>query len=227
MIAITPAMIGPGIEEEYGDARAAIDDMRVALGPQRLTNNTPEGRVLLNSAWVEQEIIARRLPIPVDPSFVSTIFYLVGSNELAGYAGFQEAIERLWLVLKGYGLIKPRHLPVLVAMIDDFLADAQSLHGELSDDDRALLADLGSHAEALRAGHVLDSPSTTNSFSARSSETLDRRIPQGYGRLRSISAALLRGWRPPPARKPPLAAPVPGLPATAPPLPSDMDDRIN
>jgi hypothetical protein len=70
MIPSTPAIMGPGIEEEYADALVAIDDMRTALGSQRLTNDTPEGRVLLNIQWVEQEIRAQRLPIPVDDSFV-------------------------------------------------------------------------------------------------------------------------------------------------------------
>lgn len=44
---------------------------------------------------------ARRLPIPVDESFVATIYYLVGSNELGHVPGFEEALGRLWLVLKG------------------------------------------------------------------------------------------------------------------------------
>lgn len=53
MIEITPEIIGPGIEEEYADAREAIDDLRVALGPQPLTNHTSEGRVLLNVMWIK------------------------------------------------------------------------------------------------------------------------------------------------------------------------------
>ena len=42
----------PGIEEEYGDALAAIADLRRALGERPLTNDTPDGRVLLEVAWV-------------------------------------------------------------------------------------------------------------------------------------------------------------------------------
>lgn len=61
-----------GIEEEYGDALAAI----------------------------------------YDESFVGTTFHLVGSNELGHVPGFQEALGRLWLVLKGCGLMKTRHVPV-------------------------------------------------------------------------------------------------------------------
>jgi len=95
MIPVTPDIIGPGIEEEYADALAAIDDIGLALGQQDLTSNTPEAAVLRNVLWVEQEIEARRLPVPVNASFVGTIVYLVGSNELAGAPGFQEALGRL------------------------------------------------------------------------------------------------------------------------------------
>ena len=47
MIEITPAIMGPGIEEEYADALAAIADLRRALGDRQPTNDTPDGRVLL------------------------------------------------------------------------------------------------------------------------------------------------------------------------------------
>lgn len=221
MIEITPDIIGPGIEEEYADALAAIDDIALALGEQQLTNDTPEGRVLLNIQWVEQEIDAGRLPIPVDASFVGTIFYLVGSNELAGVPGFQKALGRLWLVLKGYGLIKPRHVPVLIAMVDDYVAEA-AVCPDLSPDDIALIADLRAEADRLRQGGALRRAEPGEpSYSARSSDALDDCLAKGYSRLASISASLLEGWRPRPARKPPLAAPVPGLPPEAPILPED------
>ncbi|HEX8412821.1 MAG TPA: hypothetical protein VF637_02925 [Sphingomicrobium sp.] len=47
MIEITPSIMGPGIDEEYVDALAAIADLRRALDEQPLTNDTPDGRVLL------------------------------------------------------------------------------------------------------------------------------------------------------------------------------------
>jgi len=222
MIPVTSDIIGPGIEEEYADALAAIDDIGLALGQQQLTNDTPEGRVLLNVLWVEQEIDARRLPIPVDPSFVGTIFYLVGSNELAGVPGFQEALGRLWLVLKGYGLIKPRHVPLLVSMIDDWIADAERCSDPQSED-RRLIADLRIEADRLRqGGEVRSRGSDERSYGARISDALDEQMDKGYLRLSAISASLLEGWRPRPARKPPLPAPLPGLPPEAPMLPEGV-----
>ena len=105
MIEITPTIMGPGIEEEYAHALAAIAGLRLALGARPLTNDTPDGRVLLEVAWVEQEIKRQRLPIPVDASYAGTIYYLVGSNELLSLpggvpdaAGIKDALGRLYRV---------------------------------------------------------------------------------------------------------------------------------
>ena len=225
MIEITPAIVGPGIEEEYADALAAIDAMSAALGQQELTNDTPEGRVLLNAMWVEQEIEAQRLPIPVDESYVRTIYYLVGSNELAAYPGFQVALGKLWLVLRGYGLIKPRHVPLLISMMDDYLADATPCATDPGD--AALLARIRADAKRLRAGGALPEkrmsgpPAGDPSYFGKSSDALDACVPRGYYRLQDISASMFDAWRPLPARKPPLPAPRAGLPPQAAFLPGD------
>ena len=206
MIETTPAILGPGIDEEYDDALAAIDDMRVALGDVPLTNATPDGRVLLNAAWVKKEILARRLPIPVDESYVGAIFHLVGSNELGHVPGFQEALGRLWLVLKGYGLMKPRHVPVLIAMIFDFVTDADRL-GRSDEGALRLLTDMRAQADDLRAGGAwpVDRPPDKR-FTVQATPLLRDRLPQCQNRLRAIQAPLFEGWRPSPARKPALAA---------------------
>ena len=53
MIEITPGMIGPGSEEEYGDALIAIADSPCALSRRLLTNDAPDERVLLEAHWIE------------------------------------------------------------------------------------------------------------------------------------------------------------------------------
>jgi hypothetical protein len=220
MIDVTPDILGPGIDEEYADALDAIRDIRAALGKHRLTNDTPEGRLLLNVAWVEQEILARRLPIPVHRSFVETIFHLVGSNELGGVAGFQPALSRLWLVLKGYGLIKPRHFPVLLAMIGEFLADAGRCSGH-DEDALHLLGRLREYGDFLaREGQLPPRLPPEKQFAAFS-DVLKSCPERAFSRLDSIDASLFEAWRPKAARKPALAAPVPGLPAEAPLMPPD------
>ena len=227
MIEITSDKNGPGIEEEYADALAAIDGMRRALGSVRLTNSTPEGRVLLNAAWVEQQIHARRLPIPPDESFVATIFYLVGSYELDHVPGFQQALGRLWLVLKGYGLMKARHVPVLAAMIDDFIAEADRCPTTLDAPADALLADMRAEGQRLRQGG--DWPrrrGPQDQFSVQVTPALRACVERCSGRATEIETSLFEGWRPRPARKPQLSAPVPGLPPTAPRLTPEIEAQL-
>ena len=43
MIAITPEIIGPGIEEEYADAMERIEVLLRILEPFPCSNDTPEG----------------------------------------------------------------------------------------------------------------------------------------------------------------------------------------
>ena len=223
VIAITPEIAGPGIEEEYADARAAINGICVALGEQRRTNDTPEGRLLLNIEWLDQQIATGKLSVPVNQSFVATIFHLVGSHELAGYPGLQPALGRLWLVLKGYGLMKRRHVPVLIDMIDDFIFAAESAKGHLPAADAALLDDMRAQADDLRrgGGWPKEGP-PERGYYAIASEALGDAVDKGFVQLREIDASLFEGWRPRLARKPPLAAPTPDLPPVAPLLPEGM-----
>lgn len=217
MIEVTPAVIGLGIEEEYADALAAIDDLRASLDNRPLTNNTPDGRLLLEIAWVEQEILAQRLPIPVE---AHTVFYLVGSGELNPIPGVRAPLHRLYLVLKGIGLIKPRHVPLLLSMIDDLYADAQAIWSELPVQEREVMDDLYARGSALR--HQGEWP-TANPLQRRQTgldnPVLERHVPDFNNRMTDITASLFEHWRPYAAKKPPLDPPHPGLPRSAPPEP--------
>ena len=232
MIDITPAIMGPGIEEEYADALTAIADLRRALGERPLTNDTPDGRVLLEVAWVEQEIKRRQLPIPVDRSYAGTIYYLVGSGELVHVPGvlhpdaIEDPLGRLWLVLKGYGLMKPRHVPVLIAMIDDLCADADKVHDRLNAEEREVIDDIRAQGEILKRGEWPPYRRPQDRFFRYEAPNLNA-LGLNYGnRAAGIAASLFEGWRPYPAKKPALAAPVPDLPGKAPPLPAELEGRL-
>ncbi|MCC2975507.1 hypothetical protein LK533_02315 [Sphingomonas sp. PL-96] len=216
MIEITPAILGPGIEEEYADAMAAIRDLRTALGERRLTNDTPDGRLLLEIAWLEQEIGRGRLPIPVG---ANTVFYLVGSGELNHIPGVQESLGRLYVVLKGIGLIKPRHIPVLVSMIDALYADAHAIWVEVPAGEQEVMEDLRARGDALRREHWPSADPLARRYNGLANPVLNERVANFSNRIAGIRAALFRDWRPSAAKKPPLDPPKPGLPREAPPEP--------
>ncbi len=218
--------MGPGIEEEYADALAAIAEMRTALGSRRLTNDTPEGRLLLNINWVEQEIGTRRLPVPPDRSYIHTILYLVGSEELSSVEGLKNALAKLYLVLTGVGLMKQRHVPVLIAMMDDLLAETAKC-SSVSSAERARMDEMASLADDLRRGGGWPKPRRPQDyFSTPVSLDLEACVSNFANRARAIDSALFASWRPRPARKPALAAPVPGLPERAPPSPPELEGKL-
>lgn len=206
-----------GIAEEYADALAAICALEKALAGRVPTNDTPDGRLLLTLAWLKQEIVAQRLPIPVE---ARTVFYLVGSGELNPIPGVKAPLHRLYLVLTGIGLIKPRHVPLLLSMIDDFYTDAQAIWSELPMEEREVMDDLHARGAALRLkaewpmGNPLQRRQT-----GLANPVLERHIPDFNNRMTDITASLFEQWRPYAAKKPPLDPPHPGLPRNAPPEP--------
>jgi hypothetical protein len=233
MIEITPAIMGPGIEEEYADALTAIADLRRALGERPLTNDTPDGRVTLEVAWLEQEIKRQRLPIPVDASYVGTIYYLVGSNELLSLpggvpdaTGVEDALGRLYLVLRGEGLIKQRHVPVLISMIEDLCADADTVRDRLDAEEREVIDDIRAQGQLLKGGEWPPYRPPQEQFFRYEVPNLNALGLNFGNRAAGIAASLFERWRPYPAKKPPLAAPVPGLPPKAPPLPAELVGRL-
>ena len=232
MIEITPAIMGPGIEEEYVDALAAIADLRRALGERPLTNDTPDGRVLLEVAWVEQEIKRQRLPIPVDRSYAGTIYYLVGSGELVHVPGVldpdgvEDPLGRLWLVLKGYGLLKPRHVPVLIAMIEDLCRDADKVRDQLNAEEREVIDDIRAQGALLKRGEWPPYRRPQDRFFRYEAPNLNNLGLDFGNRSAGISASLFESWRPYPARKPPLPAPAQGLAERAPPLPAELEGKL-
>lgn len=210
------------LAEEYADALSAIAALETALAGRTATNNTPDGRLLLTLAWLRQEIAAQRLPIPVDRSYVSTVYYLVGSGEVDHIPGVKQPLGELYVVLKGFGLVKERHRAGLIALIDGLLADTDRCDAVTSAE-AAALTEFRDIAGILRAGNwpawrgPADYP-----FSGVDSDGLEASIPDFFERYSEIEDAVFERIRPSPLRKPPLPAPVPGLPPVAPSLPDAL-----
>jgi hypothetical protein len=224
MIEITPAIIGPGIEEEYQDALDAIEAIRNALGPTTLTNDRPDGRLLLNVMVIEQEIKAGRLPIPLDRSYTGTTDALVGHGDLDHVPGFELPLAKLYTILHGIGLFKERHRAVLLSMIDDFVHDAHQYYDTITQPERDLIDRFAAIRQDIAAGLT---PPIGKEYGLQGQQwpnrdELKRQVPDFLKRLFRISEVLDAAYRPLLARNGPLQPPVPGFATPAPVLPQGM-----
>jgi len=227
MIAITPEIIGPGIEEEYADASARIDVLLDAFAAYPASNDTAHGRMVYQLRWLRQQIGAGRLPIPVNKSWIGTLSYLVGSGEVDDTPEIAQALGELLRILKGPGLLKPRHIPVIVSMIEDFVAAIHRYGDPLTATEATLAADLQAAAAGLRAGTIvppLEAPRTRHPLrkALMDAQRLRKLFPQHpdkrdfFTYAHFLELPLFEGWRPYVAKKPPLPAPNPGLAPEAP-----------
>ena len=210
MIAITPEIIGPGIEEEYADAMERIEVLLRILEPFPCSNDTPEGRLHYQMLWMRQEIEAGRLPIPLDRKYYGTLSYLIGHCTVDYLPGIVTPMEDLATVIDGTGLIKPRHYPVVIALIDDLL-DRIGNPPELNEAELRLIDDLRNIRSGLAENRCKiplirkENPSLYRN----SLYTTLKKDPAFMDYFFVISEAILSSWRPKICRKGPLAPPNP------------------
>lgn len=210
MIAITREMIGPGIDEEYTDALERIERIEAALKGVAPSNDTREGRMVYQVKWLRQEITARRLPIPLDHKYWGTLGYLVAEGSL-DHLGIEKPMGELATILSGTGLLKPRHYPVVVAMIEDLL-DLMRQAPQLNVEEQQLINELRAMRGAIVSGHQL--PLHKSNYPAWKAFKDARHLEQlpGYLQQRlNLSACLFEDWRPGPCLKGPLPAPNSGM----------------
>ena len=210
MIAITPEIIGPGIEEEYADAMERIEVLLRILEPFPCSNDTPEGRLHYQVLWFRQEIEAGRLPIPLDRKYYGTLAYLVGSCTLNYLPGIATPMGNLTSIFDGTGMIKPRHYPVVISLIDDLLARIAN-PPELNEAELRLIDDLHN----IRAGlaeiryKIPLSRAEYPSLYRTSQYITLKKDPSFLRSVFTIGEAVLSSWRPTICRKGPLAPPNP------------------
>lgn len=125
----------------------------------------------------------------------------------------------LYIVLRGIGLVKERHRAGLIALIDELLADARRC-AQVTSAEYAALTEYREIADTLRSGQwpAMRDPADYP-FSGVDSEQLKTCIPHFFRRYVEIENAVFERMRPASFRKPPLHAPIPGLPPVAPSLP--------
>jgi hypothetical protein len=232
MIPITPDIVGPGIEEEYADAMERITFLLDAFEEYPPANDNFYGRIVYQLLWLRQEIEAQRLPIPVDRSYIGTLTYLVGSGDVNKTQEIRLRLGELTRILQGPGLIKPRHYPVVVAQIEDFLALVikHVPSATLLPVERDALEQFAAIAGKLLRGEI-ELPVSKQDYPAWLDPTRlvhfnNPHLPNGGNERRHVALPVFGGWRPYPAEKPLLPAPNPGLDPRAPDM-TLMRDLIN
>jgi hypothetical protein len=206
MIPITPEIIGPGIEEDYRDALIRINQLLEILKGYPNDNDTDEGRNKLELYWLRQEIVAGRLPLPVPRSLWATLAYTIGDGSLDRLPGFEKASSELKATFL-YGLVKPRHYPVVMEMIDEVLDLVHKPGNQML---MALHRELINLKVKLSLSQI-DLPVSRKDWPAIAK--MSGMSELGYGeekqKLMNLSFTLILGWRPDPCSKGPLAAPNP------------------
>jgi hypothetical protein len=166
--------------------------------------------MVYQTKWLRQEIRARRLPIPLDEKYWGTLGYLVAEGSL-NYLGIEKPMGELATILSGTGMLKRRHYPVVVAMLDDLLElTKQAPHLDAAD--RQMIEETRAMRRAISSGQPL--PLDKAGYPAwrafLSAQNLQK-IP-GYRQQRfNLAASLFEEWRPGPCLKGPLPAPNPGM----------------
>jgi hypothetical protein len=119
----------------------------------------------------------------------------------------------LTMILGGEGLLKPRHYPVVVAMIDDFLAYVQPHATNLDPIEQKLLDESREIRRELAAGRIYLPLDKSNYPGWKGSTGTNHRhqIPNFSNRRRALVMSLFDGYRPGAARKDPMPAPNPGM----------------
>jgi hypothetical protein len=160
VIEITQEMIGPAdpvasIEEEYAQALPRVRFLLEAFRGHDPSNNTAHGRMVYQLRWLERELVARRVPIPLDRRWIATLCYLVGSGEVDDSKEIADAMGDLTLILEGPGLLKPRHTPVVLSMLEDLIAAMHRYGDPLLLSEQELVEELSAVAAGVRAGAII------------------------------------------------------------------------
>ncbi len=221
MIPITPEIMGPGIEEDYQDALLRIEKLLALLKDADYSNDTPDGRTKWELYWLRQEITAGRLPLPVQDGWISTITYTHANGDLNHLPGFRQICEDLIVVLEE-GLVKPRHTPVVIEMIDEVLPRIDQIGQtpainltdpylqELLPDPLMAIKQELLQLKLLLMQNLIELPVIKKGWPAIAKMSVLGGLDDATDQmLMTLGYTLKSGWRPAACRKGPLAPPNP------------------
>ena len=209
MIEITPEILGAGIDEEYSDASKRIADALVLIQAPHVseTNDTFDGRMILHLKWLRQEIEARRLPIPLDRKYRMTLCHQIAEGRKN--RELQSLLEQLNTILKGTGLVKPRHIPLVLEQIHSVQEMVKSIDPKSLKYSSAL-NELTSITQLI-SNTPFNLPINIDSYPGLGSIDYFLMLREMALTWSELSDVLFSAYRPKMCIKPGFAAPMPGL----------------
>lgn len=109
------------IEEEYSDLEYYLCELTRILSPYEKDNYTGEGRLKWEVEWLIERLNNKTLAIPLEPQEFATISSLLAKPHFVNeFPDIKKILSKVSQILCGEGLIKPRHTPVVIELIDNF-----------------------------------------------------------------------------------------------------------
>jgi hypothetical protein len=141
-----------GIERDYADLLPRLDSLIRMLQNYPVSNDTPEGRVRGIAEFARDEVLARRLPIPLDRSYWATLAHVVGSADLDHIEGSYGLLVQIMHLLDGEGLVDRSQYPAIAGRIRAFVSRFRAANGIPREAEARFAAELDRIAKALERG---------------------------------------------------------------------------
>jgi len=143
-------------DEIYNDINSNCDILLGILKDKERTNDTPEGRMIFQCLWLKEQIIAKKLPLPVT-EHVNTLKHVAAENLLEHLASNEHDywneigiyLYRLLFLVDGKPLIKPSYYFPASNLIDGLINLLEQSPRALDDYEQGLTSELQKMKERL------------------------------------------------------------------------------
>jgi len=195
------------VEEQYRDILDVVNELLPYFDPYPLDNGTAAGRTKGELLLLKQEVEAKRFPIPANKGKVATINYHAHNKYLPEeLPDFTLQLQRIVSLVECEGIIKPRHYPRIIELIEthlDRLDKILSKDKDLTQSETSNLSDL--KAEMMKLARQLynenlELPLSKTEWPIYWNRKVRRRVFNQYDDFytaeRKLSAPLTSNWRP-------------------------------
>lgn len=106
------------VEEQYSDLLRIIDGLLPHFEGFELDNHDPVGRLKGELLYIQQEVKAKKFPIPGTEASVSTCYSLAGDPMFPkGFPNIKKELYAIVSIVTCRGLLKERHYPRIIELV--------------------------------------------------------------------------------------------------------------